>query len=137
MIMEPYLLAAITVLAGAVAILWKRSDVSLSWLRKAYDDIVSRVRKLEDERVVIERNHGHEFKAMAARMADCRAEDRRVTRELIASLRRMPCKLDLAHDQLETATIALTKKPRKGKKCNPSSTGSRPTARPSSPSTGP
>lgn len=93
--MEPYLTSAIVALAGAVVILWKRSDSSLSWLRKAYDDIVSRVRKLEDDRVNSEKLHGHEIKALAMDMLECRKADRAVQKELIDNIRKMPCKMDL------------------------------------------
>lgn len=108
--MEPYLISAVVALAGAVGILWKRSDSSLSWLRKAYDDIVTRVRKLEDERIVSERSHGHEIKALASDMIASRKEDRRVTNELIETIRRMPCKMEAMQDQANVETATLSKK---------------------------
>lgn len=108
--MEAYLISAITVLAGAVAVLWKRSDASLSWLRKAYDDIVSRVRKLEDERVLSEQTHGHEIKSLALEMLESRKQDRAVTKELIRSIHCMPCKSELMPDKIDPPTEPIIKK---------------------------
>lgn len=108
--MEPYLISAIVALAGAVAVLWKRSDASLSWLRKSYDDIVSRVRKLEDDRINAEKLHGHEIKTLALEMVESRKADRAITRELIDSIRRMPCKVDLIPDSIQPPTEPIARK---------------------------
>ena len=109
--MEPYLISAVVALAGAVAVLWRRSDVSLSWLRKAYDDIVCRVRKLEDDRITSEKLHGHEIKTLALEMVESRKQDRSVTRELISEIRRRPCSMDLVPDRIDPPTQPITKKP--------------------------
>lgn len=108
--MEPYLISAVVALAAAVAVLWKRSDSSLTWLRKAYDDIVVRVRKLEDERVNSERQHGHEIKSLALEMIEARKHDRAVTRELVDAIKRMPCKMDLMPDRIDPPTEPITRK---------------------------
>jgi hypothetical protein len=108
--MEPYLISAVIALAGAVAVLWKRSDASLTWLRKAYDDIVTRVRKLEDDRINAEKLHGHEIKTLALEMVEARKADRAITRELIDSIRSMPCKLDLAPDSIQPPTEPISRK---------------------------
>lgn len=117
--MDGYLITAIAGLAGAVAILWKRSDSSLTWLRKGYDDIVSRVRKLEDDRVTAEQRHGNEIKALASDMIASRNKDREVTRQLIDSINKMSHKNELSPDRFdvrptEPIVKKTIKKPKKG-----------------------
>lgn len=117
--MDGYLITAIAGLAGAVAILWKRSDSSLTWLRKGYDDIVSRVRKLEDDRVTAEQRHSNEIKSLAREMIASRSKDREATRQLIDSIKKMPCKVDLSPDRFdlrptEPIVKKTIKKPKKG-----------------------
>lgn len=117
--MDGYLITAITALCTAVAILWKRSDSSLTWLRKGHDDLVLRVRKLEDDRVISEQRHGADIKSLAKDMLESRSKDREITRHLIDSIKKMPCKVDLSPDRFdirptEPIVRKTIKKPKKG-----------------------
>lgn len=115
--MEPYLISAIIALGGAVSILWRRSDSSLKWLRESYDDIVKRVRKLEDDRIISEKAHGHEIKVLAMEMLEARKHDRAITKELIQSIRNMPCKSELVPDRIDPPTEPIIRNKTKDDKC--------------------
>jgi len=111
MSVEACLITAIGALVTVVGILWGIVWMYLTFLRKGYKDLVTRVRSLEDARLEDEIRHGHDLKCMANQLTECRREDRKVIVELINAIKSMPCKADFNPQNqrnIETDTLYPT-----------------------------
>ena len=132
MSLEAALLTAVGVLAAVVAFLFralmnktnlaaKFAQSQLKNLEEQFADAVARIRVLEDARVLDERQHGHELKALADQIirenAENRAAHREISqenqccmRELVRAVNRLMASNQRPDEQSEIATAAISRK---------------------------
>ncbi len=85
---------AILGLCTAIGVMWKAQQKQMGRVEKAAEDLVRRIRQLEDDRLSDARTHARDYHTLAMRVADALAANTNVLRDLVAVLRLRPCLAD-------------------------------------------